>query len=471
MKSLWPSTVVPGCLAVVGIALLAVWTTRGSIGDLTVRRPGMDRPLETSETQPRAAAPTVQAGAPMRSDGVPSAVSGEWPCFRGPDRDGIAKDGVKLARKWPPGGPPVLWRIALGPGHAGAAIARGRVFVLDYDVEKQADTMRCLSLDDGREIWRNSYPAEVPENHGMSRTVPAVWEDCVVSFGPKCHVACWDLETGECRWLIDLVAQYGSKVPGWYAGQCPLIDNGLAILAPSGDAFVMAVDCRTGQVKWKSPKVRNWQMTHVSILPMEFAGKRMYVYCGSGGVAGVSADDGSLLWQSTDWVGRMATCPTPVPLGEGRIFCTGGYGAGSAILQLEEKNGQLAARCVQRLTARQFGSEQQTPLLHQGFLYATATLPGPECLVCLDPAGKELWNSGQDKFQRGPYLIADGKIYVMDASGLLAMAEATPAAYRPLDRFQAFDDAHDAWAPMALAGGRLVLRDLTRMACIDIAQR
>ena len=27
---------------------------------------------------------------------------------------------------------------------------------------------------------------------------------------------------------------------------------------------------------------------------------------------------------------------------------------------------------------------------------------------------------------------------------------------------------HDSWGPMAMAGGRLILRDLTRMVCLDV---
>jgi outer membrane protein assembly factor BamB len=473
MKHSLAAIAIPIAAAALGVALLAVWTTRGTVGGLTLaaRVPGMDRPDEPDGRLSGSAEARPSAGNPVRSDVKPSTLSGAWPCFRGPDHDGICKDGVRLAKTWPDGGPPVLWQVELGPGHAGAAVARGRIFVLDYDVAAQADTMRCLSPDDGREIWRNSYPVVVPENHGMSRTVPAVYEDCVVSLGPKCHVACWDLETGQCRWLIDLVAEYGSKVPAWYAGQCPLVDGGRVILAPAGSSLLIAVDCKTGRIVWRSPRVGTWAMTHVSIAPMEHRGKRMYVYCGSGGVAGISAEDGALLWQSTAWKGKMATCPTAIPVGEGRVFVCGGYEAGSAMLQLEEQGGQLAARCAYRLSARQFGSEQHTPIFYNGHLYAVRTKPGTERLVCLDLEGRELWNSGKDKFGRGPYLVADGRIYVLSDTGLLAMVAATPAAYRPMGRFQVLDGANDAWAPMALADGRLILRDLTRMVCIDVSEK
>ena len=106
----------------------------------------------------------------------------------------------------------------------------------------------------------------------------------------------------------------------------------------------MALDCQTGQVVWKSPNPRGWTMTHSSIMPMEFAGRRMYVYCGKGGVAGVSADDGSILWDTTDWKISIATVPSPVILPEGRIFLSGGYNSGAMMLQLEEQGGKIVGQ-------------------------------------------------------------------------------------------------------------------------------
>ena len=319
-----------------------------------------------------------------------------------------------------------------------------------------------------REIWRNSYPVPIKTFHGMSRTVSAITGDLVISFGPKCQVTCWDRKTGESPWLIDLVIEHGATVPQWYAGQCPLIDGDLLILAPGGEALVMAVDYKTGEVRWQSPNPRSWKMTHVSIVPMEFAGRKMYVYCGKGGVAGVSAEDGSILWETTDWKIAIATCPTPVVLPEGKIFCSGGYNAGAAMLQLNEEGGKIAVETLFRLKARQFGSTQQTPVFFDGHLYGVRE--NDKQLVCLDLEGKEVWGSGRkEKFGSGPYLIADGMIFVLDDLGTLTLAEATPEGYKRLARAKILD-GHDAWGPMALVAGRLILRDFRTMACIDVAK-
>ncbi len=338
------------------------------------------------------------------------------------------------------------------------------------DIDRSADTLRCLSLDDGREIWRNGYRVVVAHNHGMSRTIPAVVGDCVITLGPKCQLACWDAATGKARWLIDLVLEHGATVPPWYAGQCPFIDTKTdrLIVAPGGKALVMAIDYRTGKIVWQSPNPRNWAMTHVSIVPMEFAGRRMYVYCGKGGVAGVAADNGELLWDTDEWQIAMATCPSPVVVGEGRIFFCGGYNSGSLMLQLKQEQGRIVPQTVFRLAARQFGSEQQTPVLWQQHLYAVRQKD--QQLVCLDLDGKELWNSGRDKFGSGPYLIADGLIYVLDDNGVLTMAEAAPTAYRRLARAQVIEDGSSSWGPMALVAGRLIVRDSSRMVCVDVAE-
>ena len=401
-------------------------------------------------------------------DAKPSDLPGLWPQFRGANLDAVAKVDVTLARQWPQAGPPVLWSIDLGQGYAGAAVRNGRVYVVDYDQPKNGDAIRCFSLADGKEIWRYFYPDKVKRNHGMSRTVPAVTDECVVSMGPKCHVACLDAAKGGLNWFLDLVKDYGAKVPDWYAGQCPLIDGGNVVLGVGGKCLMMAVDFKTGQVVWQTPNPRGWTMTHSSIIPIEFGGKRMYVWCASGGVVGVSAQDGSLLWEFTDWQIRIANVPTPVPVGEGRLFLSGGYNAGAMMLQLSQENGQTKAAAQFKLAPEVFGSPQHTPILYEGYLYGVRP---DEQLVCLGLDGKVQWTSGSThKFGLGPYTIVNGLIYVMDNEGELTLVQASPAGYVQLAHAKVLEGP-DAWGPMAVAAGRLILRDLNRMICLDIASR
>ena len=467
MKNLLAGTLIPGIFALGGIAALVLWTHTGPMVDnLQARVPGLDRP-KPAEGEP--SPPRQLIGRLTKFDGKPADLPGAWPHFRGERFDGVGEPGVPLARQWPSTGPDVLWSIELGEGHAGAAVRAGRVFVLDYDRNASADALRCFSLADGREIWRFSYPVAIKRNHGMSRTVPAVTGKYVVALGPKCHVSCLDPATGKVYWLIDLVARFGATVPPWYAGQCPLIDADRVILAPGGEALLVALDGKTGDVAWKSPNPRGWTMTHSSIIPMEFAGKRMFVYCGKGGVAGISADDGSILWDTTEWKISIATVPSPVILPEGRIFLSGGYNTGAMMLQLHDQGGKIAVKTLLKLGPAVFGSTQQTPILFDGHLYGVREKD--KQLACLDLDGRVLWNSGsQHRFGLGPYMIADGLIYAMNDAGLLTLVEAGPTGYKQLAQAQVLD-GNDSWGPMAMAGGRLIVRDLVRMTCLDVTKK
>ncbi|HWQ92931.1 MAG TPA: PQQ-binding-like beta-propeller repeat protein, partial [Clostridia bacterium] len=356
--------------------------------------------------------------------------------------------------------------LALGEGYAGAAVLNGRVYLMDYDQEKKQDALRCLSLADGQEIWRFAYPVAVKRNHGMSRTVPAVTEKLAVAMGPKCHVACVDAVTGELKWGLDLVRQFGTTVPPWYAGQCPLIETNAVILAPGGkDALLAAVNAETGAVLWQTPNPRGWKMTHSSIIAMEFEGERMFVYCADKGVAGVSAKDGRLLWDTTDWKISIATVPSPVPLEGGKIFVSGGYNAGSAMLQLKKSGEQFSVETLFRLPPEVFGATQQTPIAHQQHLYGVR--PDGK-FACLDLAGKTVWTSAAgQQFGLGPFLMADGKIFALNDTGVLRMIAASPEKYQLLGEAQVLK-GREAWGPLALAGNRLLARDLTRMVCLEV---
>jgi len=452
-------------LALVGVIFVYVWVNRDTASELSERLPGTSGPgILVDESQPTGPI----RGELIRFDGVASELPGGWPRFRGEQFDNISREDYALATSWPAEGPKVLWSLDVGEGYAGAAVLNGRVYILDYDRENRADAVRCLSLDDGREIWRYSYPVKVKRNHGMSRTVPAVTDKFIVTLGPKCHVTCLDSQTGEFLWMKNLVGEFSAKVPLWYAGQCPLIDNGRAIIATGGDALLIAVDCATGQLVWKSPNPLGWKMTHSSIMLAEFGGKRIYVYCGSGGVAGISAEDGSILWQSTEWRIRIATIASPLVIGEGRIFLSGGYNSGSMMLEVKNQQDRITAQPTFKLGAEVFGATQHTPIFYEGYIYGVR--PDGQ-LVCLSTDGRVVWTSGSaHRFGLGPYMIAHGLIYAMNDMGVLTLVKATPAGYRQLAQAKVLEGP-DSWGPMAVASGRLILRDLKQMICLDISER
>jgi outer membrane protein assembly factor BamB len=456
----------PGLIAVAAVAALTLWLSRQPAKPLSLRVPGTDKAPD-SELGTNSNA--VLAGKVIPGDGQPSKLPGAWAQFRGSARDNSSKNSDKLARSWQGSEPRELWAVDLGEGYAGAAVSTGRVYVMDYNRERKHDSLRCLSLDDGRELWRYEYPVGVKRNHGMSRTVPAAAENFVVAIGPKCHVVCVDPLSGELLWGLDLVRQYGATVPPWYAGQCPLIDGTNVILAPGGkEALLLALEGRTGKVLWQTPNPRGWKMTHSSVMPMEFGGQRFYVYCANNGVVGVSATNGAILWQTPEWKISIATVPSPLVLDNGRIFLSGGYNAGSLMLQVKKAREGFAVETAFRLPPEVFGATQHTPILYENHIYGVR--PDGR-FACLSLDGKVVWTSeSAPQFGLGPFLFADGMFFAMNDSGLLRLIEATPEGCNFLGQAQVLK-GRESWGPMALAGTRLLARDLTRMVCLEVGKK
>jgi len=400
-----------------------------------------------------------------------------WTNFRGADFDNISKSPVKLVEKFGAEGPKILWSMELGEGHSGAAIWKGLAYILDYNEEERADVLRCFSLVDGKEQWTRGYDVAIKRNHGMSRTIPAVTDDYIVTIGPKCHVMCLDRETGNFRWGLDIVKEYNNEIPFWYTGQCPLIDDNKAILATGGSALMIAVDCETGEKLWETPNPNAYKMSHSSIMPYTFAGRKMYVYSSIGAITGVAADGpdaGKILWETNDW-NHSVVAPSPVCLPDGRIFMTAGYGAGSRMFQLAENNGEFSVKTMYAYKPKEgLACEQQTPILWNGHLFGIVPKDGGQYrnqMVCVHPSDTRqiVWSSGKEtRFGLGPYFIADNKMFILNDNGTLTIARPSTERYIQLDQVSVIENGHDAWAPFALADGYLLMRDSKTMVCIDL---
>jgi outer membrane protein assembly factor BamB len=402
-----------------------------------------------------------------------TALGSDWPQFRGPSRDNISTE-TGLYRSWPAGGPKVLWKTSVAEGYAGAAIRNDRMYINDYDTQKKEHLIRCLSMIDGKEIWRWSYQVEIRVNHGITRTVPAIGQKFGFFLDPKCRFHAFDLTTGKIAWQKNLVQDYKATIPQWYAGQNPLLDGDRVVLATGGDALVVAFDQATGKEVWRSPNPAKDLMSHSSLMPATIAGVKQYVYMTPNKVVGIAAADGQILW-NIPFMTKMAACPSPVAIGDGRIFITSGYEAGSMMIQVQKGASGFTAQKLYGLTSAQFNSEVHTPILYQNHLFAVGSkTKGRFSCVGLD--GKVVWQSpavsgdaaATRTFGLGGFMLADGMFFILDGdTGMLRVIEANIKQYKELASAQILG-GEEVWGPMALANGRLVIRDNSQMFCLQV---
>lgn len=459
--------------ALISIGVFVFWFVFNPVKNFKASIPGLDnRPKRTLDTNT-----TVKIGEKfIFLKNHTSTLTGKWPHFRGADFDNINKENIPLLDHFEKEGPSIVWRHTLGEGHAAAAIYNGKVYILDYNEAKKSDVLKCLVLETGEELWRRFYSVHIKRNHGISRTIPAVTDKYVVTIGPKGHVMCVNSTNGDYLWGIDLEKEYGTEIPFWNTGQCPLIDNDIAVIAPGGNSLIIGVDCKTGKVVWKTPNKGNWKMSHSSIMPMTFAGKKMYIYSAIGGICGVAADGknaGKILWETKEF-GPNVVAPSPLVLNDGRILITAGYGVGAILIKLVANGETFTVNVLQKYAPTDgVCSEQQTPLFYKGFIFAILPKDAGgrrNQFVCCKPTDCKniLWTSGKEiRFGLGPYIIADNKFFILDDDGTLTIAEANTSKFVLLSKTKIID-GQDAWGPFAIADGFLIMRDSKEMLCLNI---
>jgi outer membrane protein assembly factor BamB len=76
---------------------------------------------------------------------------GEWPQWRGPNRDGVSEE-KGLLTEWPEDGPPVIWQVdTVGTGYSSLAIKDGRIFT-QGDLNG-VEHILALRVEDGAVLW------------------------------------------------------------------------------------------------------------------------------------------------------------------------------------------------------------------------------------------------------------------------------------------------------------------------------
>ncbi len=395
------------------------------------------------------------------------ATAADWPQFMGPNGDGTSAE-KGLARSWPAEGPKVLWTVAVGPGYGGAAIRDGQVYMLDR-VDRQRDVLRCLDLGTGKEEWAFSYEAPRSIDHDGSRSTPAVGQKFVYTIGPFGQIHCIDRSTHLVVWKQHLLNDYGAKAPRWGVAQSPLLYRDVVVVAPQADQVGMvALDQATGKERWRSSPVGPMGYASPKLINVE--GVDQLVIVNPDGAAAVSASDGKLLWKYSH------PCKIPIPnvtaIGGGKLFVTGAYLSGSAILQISRQGDDWAVKELAQKA--QMGGHCHPALVYQDHLYMLCNInERSDGMVCFDFDARVLWQTrNSPNFDKGgSVLTADGLMYVVDGrSGELHIVEPSPTGFKSLGQAKVLG-GKEIWGPLALAGGKLVIRDQSQVKCLELRDR
>ena len=412
--------------------------------------------------------------------------STDWPQFGGPTRDNRVP-ALDTKYDWGAEGPKVAWRAKTGPGFGGVAVMGGEVFLFDCELGER-ELLRAFALDGGNELWSQGYEQKGRVMFPGSRTVPSVTADAVYTSGAFGRVTCFDRKTHAVRWSQDLVETYGGEDPGFGWSSSPLVLGDLVVCAPLGaEVGLVAFDRATGEERWVSEGVGFSQSTPMLLTLL---GEPQLVILATDTQASGTDEAAPMSITSIDpasgktrWRHGMTLTRLPVPgavqVDEQRLFVTGGYRGGSTLLHIARKDGKYA---FEELFHCERGAQVHAPLLHGDCVYLVANENWTDTrdkraeggLVCLGLDGKERWRSGDaPNFGRGNVLLAGEHLLIQDGyDGTLRVVRASPERYEQVAEAKLFGEpaARDAemWAPMALAGKRLLLRSQEELLCVNL---
>ncbi len=377
-----------------------------------------------------------------------------WPQFRGAQRDGTSAESG-LARNWPESGPPVVWKKSIGDGFSEVLVADDRVFVLLADDE--SELAAALDAASGDEKWRTVLGPRFKEVFGDGpRATPVLSDGVLYTLTSEGRLRALRAGDGEVIWSVDLVETYGSKVPRRGFAASPLVEGDLLVVeagGAEGKAFV-AFDKKSGEERWAAGE---GAAGYSSGFAVNIDGVRQLVFARTATSEIVALlPDGKMYWRY-EWKAGPIAMPVLVP--PNRIFVSSGQDIGASLLQIDARDGVpvVSEAWASRSMKNHFGSSVLVGDHIYGFDNAT--------LRCLSATtGERVW--ARRGFGKGTLVAADGLLYVLSDSGVLALIEATPEEYREKARFQAMTGK--AWTAPALAYGRLYVRDQDELSCLDI---
>ena len=241
-----------------------------------------------------------------------------WPAWRG-DGSGISTD-TNLPVTWSATNN-VVWRTPLpGEGSSSPIVWDRRVFLTASTDGGSNRLVFCLDAQTGRVLWQRPFVASrIPQTDPKAGYAPAT----AATDGRRLYVfldspglMAFDFE-GTLLWTLPL----GPFKSPYNITASPIVfrDRVIQCCDHWGGGFILAADAATGQVLWKTPRVRNYQ--YGTPLLLEHAGA-WQVIAPATTVKSYDPLTGEERWSCTGLSECVA--PSPVVGDDGLVYATSG---------------------------------------------------------------------------------------------------------------------------------------------------
>lgn len=374
------------------------------------------------------------------------APAGDWPWWRGPNRNGVAEAGQA---------PPVTfgpkencrWSAPLpGRAHGSATVFGDRVFIAAAEEDTQVQSILCFDRKTGRQRWKTAVHTggltqKINKKASWASGSPACdGERVFINFlnGDAVTTSALDLD-GKLLWQTKLT----NYVEHQGYGSSPAIHEHLVIVSADNKAggAVAGLDRQTGAIVWKveRPKLPNY----ASPIVLKAAGRDQLFLTGAEKATSLDPLTGKVLWEIE---GATTECVTTTPTDGERIFTSGGYPKNHVAAVAADGSGKVVWEVKERIYV-------PSMLFHEGHLYGVMDAG---IAVCWDSAtGAEKWKARLGGTFSGSPVLAGGNIYVGNESGSLFVFKATTAGLEVLAENKL---GGEIFATPAICDGEIYLR-------------
>jgi outer membrane protein assembly factor BamB len=386
---------------------------------------------------------------------------GDWPGFRGPDRDGTVR-GACIATDWSADPPKPVWRRRVGPAWSSVVAVGDRLFTQEQRGEWEA--IICLDVATGHTLWSHQDAVRHQDVQGGAgpRATPAFAEGRILALGGTGILNCLDAATGNRQWSRDIAADAQSKKPMWGFSSSPLVvDNRVVVFAGGdGDKTLLAYHTDTGQPAWS---VGAGNVSYSSPQLASVGGQPQLLFVSDRGLSAFEPSSGALLWEYRTAAGNpgVPRAVQPRVVGPNAILFDAGTDLGTALIEVAPANRSSVptARWVSRSLKPSFNDF----VVHQDAIYGF----DGRVLTCVDlQTGKRRWKAGN--YGSGQVLLLEDQplLVVVTDDGEVVLVAANPNGRQELGRFQAVEGK--TWNHPVIAHGRLYVRNAQEIACYKL---
>ena len=391
-----------------------------------------------------------------------ASLSAQWPEFRGPTGQGHSSE-TGLPLDWSESRN-VVWKTPVpGVGWSSPVVGGGRGWLTAAveDGERGGSrglSLRAIAFDSASgkevvnvEVFKVERTARInPKNSHASPTPIVDGERIYVHFGALGTAAL--NPAGEVLWRARLPyeSQHG-------AGGSPALYGDLLIVncdGNGGDAYVAALDVRTGKIRWKTTRRHPADQAYTTPLVIRVGDRDQVISIGAYRAYAYDPASGREIWRVSYEPG-FSNVPRPVH-GHGLVFIATGFQE-PALMAVRTGGSGDVTRSHVAWTLKRGAPFTPTPLLVGDELFVVNDIG---VLTCVDArTGAVLWQQRLGGNYSASPVLADGRIYFQSEEGVTTVL----APGKAFQRLAASQLDGVTFASMAVADRSFYIRSSTHL--------